>query len=243
MRMKRLLIRATAVALLLAAGWVLGAPKAGAADELVIAPHVAALFEKYKKRAYPLFFAVSPDGFFVWYVYCRNQGGCNKARARNEALLFCGRRSRQECVILAAGKEVELPYRVATTPLPPCDLGRNLPPAAAAVAAGLRPDICRDLTRYRANYGHFRAFAMSDLAEVDVAWNWAYDYKTAEQAVKSAVAACERNRRDMGAASACRLFAIGDIVVLGMDEAAVKAAIAVYGDDKEATNADLSAGN
>lgn len=219
-------------------------------EPLVISPEVMKSFEEYKQQKKPLYFAVSADGLYSWYIYCPERQ-CDMTRNyRRLAIDGCEKSGGSDCRILAVGSEIQVDYRVgdpaAMTPAPaktaPCGAAEDESDAAAVAAvARLNPRACGNYRAYR-NYEHFKAFAGADIGSPRGTWSWASRHKTAQEVVKSALDECEAGRKEFSVAAQCRLFAIGDIVVDGMGEAELRRAVAAYQQDRDATNADLTTG-
>lgn len=239
----------------LVSSWLAGvlagvAALAARGDEpLVVSPDVMKSFAEYKQRTRPLYFAVSADGLFSWYIYCPERQ-CDMTRNyRRLAIDGCEKSGGSDCRILAVGSEIQVDYRVgdpaAMTPAPakstPCGAAENESDAAAAAGvARLNPRACGNYRAYR-NYEHFKAFAGADIGMPRGTWSWASRHKTPQEAVKGALARCEEGRKEFAVAAECRVFAIGDIVVDGMSDAELRRAMAAYKENRDATNADLAA--
>ena len=217
------------------------APVAAEDKILTITPKTKSILDDYLKRPHPLALAVSPDGTRAGYVYCSGSN-CNVNMPINqrEAINYCG----QDCIIFAVGREIKLPYEVVEPPpatvadLPLCkpgSLGADFPDGMPDVR--LRTDACNDFRGYMAE-GHFKAFAIADIASPDIRWGWGSRYRTAKEAIDVALSYCRSGKPK----SECRLYAVGNIVVYDLPDAAQQAAIDAYGKDRETLNADLPPG-
>lgn len=227
---------------------VLAAPAASADEPLVISPDVMKSFERYKSRKTPMYFAVSADGLFSWYATCLDRSCGITQNYRRIAIEECEKAGGTDCLIFAVGDEIQVDYRIgdpatmtpARTEL--CDAaGGTISGAAADAIARLTPRACQNYRTY-GRYGDFKALAGADMESPQGTWGWGYGHDTPEAAAKRAMAECANGRKEYDITAECRLFAIGDIVVDGMSDAELRRAMAVYRDNLDATNADLSPG-
>ena len=238
-------VRQTIACSLLLLATSTGQPVARADDTLVISPEVAKNFAEYEARFRPVFFAVSADGMHSYYFYCDDVSCDTAQKTRNEAVQRCESHGGTDCRIFAVGRDVQVKYRVGDPATmvaakdPPCvveSVAAGSP--AATVVASLRKLECRDFSRFHF-IDDFKAFATTDIKNPKNTWGWAYRYKDPNGAMKGALDQCDQSRKEESVADACRVFAIGGIVVDGMTDAQLRAAVELYKKNKEATNADL----
>ena len=222
---------------------------ARADDVLVVSPDVMKEFAEYKAAQRPLFFAVSADGFNSGYIYCTGAACDTSPKTRRLAIEQCEMAGGIDCRIFAAGTDIQVDYRVGDpatmvpAKVPPCSVDAIAPGStAAAVVAHLRPAECSQFRKYGFN-DNFKAFAITDLSKRSHSWDWASHYSTVDDAMSHALATCTKGRAYTHTTEPCRLLAIGALVVDGMTDAQLHAAAAVYSKKKDATNADLPAGN
>ena len=221
-------------------------PETRADEALVVSPDVMTDFAEYKARRKPMYFAVSKDGLFSWYTYCEGYNCQAAAQSyRHDVIARCEDESGTDCVIFAAGDEVQVEYRVgdpatmAPANAAPCAVDTVAAGSAAgAVVAALHRRTCSAFRRY-GYYDDFKAYAASDPAKFRVASGWGYRHDTVEGAIKTAMEQCAKSQKVLAISDPCELFAIGDIVVRGMGAAEQRAATEIYKKNKDATNADL----
>ncbi len=221
-------------------------PETRADEALVVSPDVMTDFAEYKARRKPMYFAVSKDGLFSWYTYCEGYNCQAAAQSyRHDVIARCEDESGTDCVIFAAGDEVQVEYRVgdpatmAPANAAPCAVDTVAAGSAAgAVVAALHRRTCSAFRRY-GYYDDFKAYAASDPAKFRVASGWGYRHDTAEGAIRTAMEQCAKSQKVLAISDPCELFAIGDIVVRGMGAAEQRAATEIYKKSKDATNADL----
>jgi len=217
-------------------------------DVLVVSPDVMKEFADYKAAQRPLFFAVSADGFYSGYIYCIDAACDTSPKTRRIAIQQCEDSGGVDCRIFAAGTDIQVDYRVGDpatmvpAKAPPCVVDGVVTPSAASAVAQLRPNECTQFRKYGFNKA-FKAFATTDLTQRHRSWGYSTGYDSLDDAMKGAVEHCRKGLVYMHATDSCRLFAIGAIVVVGMTDAQLHAAAAVYSKKKDATNADLPAGN
>lgn len=224
-------------------------PGTRAEEPLVVSPEVIAEFADYMARRKPLYFAVSSDGLFSWYMYCLDYN-CQPAQTnRRMTIDRCEQRSGVDCVIFASGEEIQVDYRVgdpatmAPANTKPCEIEAFAAGSTAVAAvAALRAGECSDLRRF-GYYDDFKAFATTDPRKFRNAWGWSYRYGSPEDAMKAALEQCAKLQKELSVADPCAVFAIGDIVIDGMAEADRRAAAETYKKNRDATNADLSSAN
>lgn len=243
MRCRLLLLFAGLIAAM--AVYAPGAQETRADGPLVVSPDVMVDFAQYRSRSKPLYFAVSSDGLFSWYIYCIDYN-CQAAQGyRREVIKDCEEEGGTDCVIFAVGDKVEVEYRVGdpatmvAAKSTPCAIDTFTANAAAnAIVASLRAGACGSFRRF-GYLDDFKAFAASDPAKFRSARGWGSRYGSPEEAMKIAMEQCAKSQKELSISEPCQLFAIGDIVLYGMNEAEQHAAAELYKKNKDATNADL----
>lgn len=91
---------------------------------------------------------------------------------------------------------------------------------SSGIPANMPPDFLADFEKYKA-MNDAKAIAMALESSGRGSWSWSHSAATPDQAARSAMEACETNRRSSGISEACRIFAVGsDIRWGGVPEAA-----------------------
>ena len=108
------------------------------------------------------------------------------------------------------------------------ELLRSSSPLFSSSPAASSGEFDRDLSQYRRGRSH-KALAVSyDQPDGHWAWGWGTGYLTLREAISEAREHCESQREENHLATACRLYAVNDDLVLDYSDAALKELLAKY---------------